>query len=94
MGNTQAFEFAELVSQGDVNLRVALHWHLTANHFPAIDPVWVNVAVEAIEAANGGFYDTILDRPVDYIRGGLATITVEEVIEGLHLEAFTDTDWD
>lgn len=93
MGTTGALGFAEQVSEGNIDLRAALHWHLTANHFPAIDPVWIDVAIEAIEVANHGFEETVLDRP-DGFNGEKQYITAIEVIEGLHLESFIDSDWE
>ena len=86
MGTIGAQGFAELVSEGNIGLAVALEWHLQSNHFPAVDRVWVPVAIKAIEAGNEEDWDLELERPEGYGEG--RPITAAEVIDGLHLDSF------
>lgn len=87
MGNLQAREFAGLVSEKEMSLEQAVAWHLRSNHYPPVHEAFVPVAVEAINLASEGSWYTELEYP-----NGL-TRTVLHTIEGLHLEAYLDTDW-
>lgn len=84
MGNLHAQEFANMVGEGELGLEQAVGWHLASNHYPAVDKVFVPVALEAIALANDGEWDTELEYP-----NGLSK-TVAHTIEGLHLDAFLD----
>lgn len=81
-----------MASDGDIiDLDTALHWHLTANHYPPVNSVFIPVAKTAIEkgveAVLADDYE-ILDEPVvlpnDMIK------TYGELIEGLHLDSFIE----
>lgn len=64
----------------------ALHWHLVGNHFPPIHEDFHPAAREAIERVNNRQGQTPIDLP-----NGI-TKTAYEIVEGLHLESFLDTD--
>lgn len=53
MGNLHAAVIAEAVETGDVNIDVALRWHLGSNHFPAIPADFDASAKRAIEIGAG-----------------------------------------
>jgi hypothetical protein len=53
MGNTQAIGMADAVRERQVSLYPAVHYHLTANHFPPVVGL-TDALVEAIESINDG----------------------------------------
>lgn len=81
MGYTSAVDFIEQAGP-----EVALRWHLRSNHFPPVHESFVPAAQQAIEACNDGDYDTIIDLPNG------KRLAVDEIIRGLHLEAWITFD--
>ena len=86
MGRTQAMGMAEAVDEGQVDIRAALHYHLTANHFPPVDPSFVDTAIEAIEKVDEDEPEHQITMP-----NGI-TKAAWEIVEGLHLEPFLAPD--
>lgn len=86
MGYLQASEMARLAHKNTDEWRKAVLWHLQCNHYPPIHEDFLPVAVEAIDFANDGDWDSELEYP-----NGL-TRTVAHTIEGLHLEGFLNID--
>lgn len=82
MGTMQAMGYSEAIKEGWATLETALAAHLQSNHFPAVSPVFVPVAIEAIAHGNEGEWDQVVQMP-----NGMAK-TAGEIVEGLHLEAF------
>lgn len=62
--------------------------HLRYDHFPPIDLSFIPVAEAAIEAAQADDWDQTITMPND------VTLTVREIVDGLHLDFFIDTDDD
>lgn len=83
----QASEFAGAVDGGLIPLDAALTWHLTSNHHPPLPVVLVPIARRAIRAARAGKNVNHRCPRGVYFRGG-PTITTDEAIEAMHLEAF------
>lgn len=88
MGTVQAMEMAERAPRD-----VALHWHLTSNHFPPVSPQMIEPAKEAIDRAvratileDEELWQSTLELP----NGN--TVTVEQIVEGLHLNEFIQHD--
>lgn len=89
MGHMNALGMAEAVEGGDIDLRNALHWHLTANHYPPIrDPKALDLCVGAIEAANEGDWDAEIFLPDGITYKGQFTAPVWAIVEQHHLDAF------
>ena len=88
MGRTQAEGFAEAVDEGMVSLRGALEYHLTANHYPPLPRVMIDVAEAAIELANSDSWDEAIPMPRGIEFRGADFITVAGAVESLHLESF------
>lgn len=84
MGYLQAASLSELVSEGEVNIDMALSMHLKGNHYPPVHEAFLPVCKQAIALANDGDWDAVLTYP-----NGLER-TVAYTIEGLHLDAFLD----
>lgn len=87
VGNLQAIEMANAGLDQDV----ALQWHLRSNHYPPVHEVFIpvakraiDIAVDATETEDWDLCDEILELPNG------RSLSVGEVIEGLHLQAFVD----
>jgi len=81
MGRLQAEEMVSRLKQEQ-----ALEWHLGCNHFPPIHKSFIPIAQEAIKLANQGIHDRIIKMPNG------KELTVEAIIDGLHLDSFLDQD--
>lgn len=79
MGRLQA---EDLVAE--LQTEQALRLHLQCNHYPPVNSVFIPVAKDAIDRANKGEYDTVLEMPNG------KSLSVSQVIEGLHLDCFLD----
>jgi hypothetical protein len=92
MGRATAEGFAGAVRDGEVSLDAALHYHLTVNHFPPIPAMMVSVAKEAIEYANMGDYDAMVQLPdnVNWKDGDCAPVYA--IVEHMHLESFIESE--
>jgi hypothetical protein len=92
MGNLQASEMAN----SGVSLRAALHWHLTANHYPPMPDYLIDIAEAAIDLANEGQWDEPIEMPsgegwrMDY--RGRNYITASEAVESMHLDLWIQGD--
>lgn len=71
-----------------LSLEQAVSIHLTANHYPPVPSFMVPVAVKAIEHANGGEWDGVLDLPEGVSWRGETSAPVDAIIEAFHLDAF------
>lgn len=91
MGNFAATGMAEQVAEGQMDLRAALHWHLTSNHFPPVPESMVDVAEEALEGVRQGasLTEDCVELPegAEHRRYG-RSVPLGEIIRVLHLEAF------
>lgn len=85
MGNLHAQEFAGLVKTNKVDIDIMLLWHLTGNHYPPVHRVFIPIAKKAIEKANEGNWEEIIQMP-----NGKA-LSVAKIIEELHLDSFLDS---
>jgi len=67
-----------------VDIRNSLEYHLQYNHYPPVDLVFVDAAIEAIENVKGGHEGFPVVLP-----NGL-TKSSEEIVEDLHLEFYLE----
>jgi hypothetical protein len=87
MGTLNAMGMAEQ----SVSLDTMLSWHLSANHYPPVDSVFIPVAKQAIEAAREAVETEVweaLDEVVTMPNG--IEKSLGEILAELHLEAFVD----
>ena len=82
MGTMGAMGMADQVQQGHLALEDALYWHLQSNHYPPVNAVFIPTCIKAIEACQREECDMLITMPNG------RTLTAEQVVEGLHLEAF------
>ena len=92
MGSLHAAEFANAVAQGGISQEQALHWHLSANHYPPVPVSMIPACVAAIEAANDGEWDRLIPLPEGVTWKGHEQAPASAIIEGHHLQSFLDGD--
>lgn len=89
MGTMFAMELAD----GSMDLHSALHYHLSANHYPPVPDSMIEPCVEAIDA----YFEEDYDRPID-LNGNLwrnqTTAPAHAIVEAHHLGCFLDQDDD
>lgn len=65
----------------------ALHWHLTANHYPPIHACFLPIAQQVIERAVAAVDDADVWNEQVLMPNG-CTMTVRTIHDGLHLDEF------
>jgi hypothetical protein len=70
------------------DIRDSLFYHLQANHYPPIDPVFIDTAIWAIGKVQDEEYDDTMVMP-----NGI-TKTAQEIVEELHLDFYLEDDDD
>ena len=88
MGRTQAAGMAEGITKGWIDLTTALHWHLRSNLYPPLPRALIETAKTAIERANTGDFDSMIDLPRGIAFRAETTMSVNDVVESLHLEPY------
>jgi len=91
MGNMTARELAFLGNE-EAGLETALSWHLTSNHFPPVPTTMVQPCVEAINNANAGEWDKMVQLPDGVGYRGMTSAPTHAIVEQHHLESFLDDD--
>lgn len=70
------------------DLDTALVWHLRSNHYPPVPLSMLSVCKQAIELANDGEYDELIDLPEGTYWRGQEQAPVWAIVDGHHLDAF------
>jgi hypothetical protein len=93
MGSTYAMGLNEARQEGIANLDQALLIHLRSNHYPPIPHKMIEPAKQAIENANLGLLDKVIElpEPISHIRYG-SKVPTHVIIDQLHLEFFLEDD--
>ena len=83
---------AEGIAEFSENRRAGLIYHLHHNHFPPVPSAWLDVAERVIDRLNaGGTGDEEIANPVRRDAEGVPeTVTLGQVVEGLHLDPGLD----
>ncbi len=93
MGNIQAYAFAAAVEQDQVSLYLALYHHFAFNHFPRVPVAAIEPAEKAIEQANLGEWDELIDiSDVGKHRVHGSEVPVNVLIDEWHLSPFVNND--
>lgn len=90
MGSTYAMGLNEAVDEGIASLRQAVHIHLTSNHYPPIPTGFVELAKKAVERANLGEWDDVLECDEGWTINGATSIEVRQVVEIMNLQYFLE----
>lgn len=95
MGTRNAQDMADTVADGGMSMEAALHYHLTANHYPPVPAAMVPVCITAIELANDGEWDAEVHLPEHVMYKGRPAAPVHAIVEQHHLDCFLtiDEDW-
>lgn len=89
MGRLQADEFAGLA-----DIRTALSWHLSSNHYPPIPLVMLEPCLQAISNAELEDWNAEITLPDGILWRGSATCPTHALIEHAHLDSFISLDDD
>jgi hypothetical protein len=96
MGSTYINGFVDQLGDGDLALKQLVEIQLRHNHYPPIDLVWVDVAIQAIKTVEsdpeGDYGWDDLEIPVTHRKGSKTHIEVSKVMDDLHLWNLVRTD--
>ena len=70
------------------DLRTSLYYHLHNNHYPPVDPIFIDTAIQAIRNVNDGHSEVILTMP-----NGIEK-SARDIVEELHLDFYLDSEDD
>jgi hypothetical protein len=87
MGNLALRDMLE-----NTELRQALSWHLTSNHFPPVPDIMIDPCLEAIRNAEDGEWDKLVSLPEGVGYKGLTVAPTEAIIDQHHLHSFLAID--
>ena len=97
MGNNLSIDLAGFVGADTLALEQAVRIQLQNNHYPPIPEFFIPVCLQAIDLANQGLYDEVIDLPegVTDATTGQSVTSVSKLIEWAHLSFFiTPEDYD
>ena len=89
MGNMTARDLAFLGNESG-DMRTALSWHLTSNHFPPVPTTMIEPCLEAIDNANNDEWDKMVRLPDGVGYRGMTSAPTHAIIEQHHLDSFLD----
>lgn len=91
MGRANLEGMLEMANDSSVafpNKDSILSWHLRSNHYPPVPLSMLPVCKEAIDKANDGLWDEMVDLPKGITWRDNDYAPVREIIEAHHLDAF------
>jgi hypothetical protein len=91
MGRIHAMELADMSLRDELALGEAIKTHLTCNHYPPVARPWHAIALSIVKRARAGTLDWN-EKISNPLNGKL--MTVNQIVEGLHLEDFCATEQD
>lgn len=89
MGHITAMDFADM----DIDIDLALTWHLTSNHYPPVPTSMIEPCKAAIDAYWAGDTDEMIPMPEGVTYRGMNEAPAWAIIDQHHLGAWT-TDYD
>lgn len=92
MGSMSAIGMASAVNVGVVDIRSALSWHLTSNHYPPLPLDLVDTALRVIDKANAGEWNRRVKLPEGITFRGSQLAPVGACVDAWHLHEFLDAD--
>lgn len=81
MGALSAMDMAD-----QVDIRTALSWHLTSNHYPPIPTSMIEPCIQAIDACNEGVSNEDIQLPIGVYYKGRDTAPAWVIAEQHHLD--------
>lgn len=90
MGSMNALGMNEAVVDGLIELRQALSWHLTSNHYPSVPLSMLDACVLAIGYMNEEDTDANITLPEGVLWRGQTVAPAWAVVDAYHLESFLE----
>jgi hypothetical protein len=87
MGSLQAMEMAEML-----DIRSAIGWHLSSNHYPPVPSSMIDPCIEAIEACLEGDWLRPIALPDGVSFRGSPSAPAADIVEQHHLDAWVELD--
>ena len=88
MGAMRAMGLAEAVIDGMIDLRQALDYHLTVNHFPPVPSSMIEPCIEAIDAIRDDDPGRLIDLPDQVTYRGETQAPAWAIVDAHHLDYF------
>lgn len=85
MGRMQA---EALAAEDFLPLEAQLQWHLSSNHYPPVPAEMVPVCIEAIDLANEGKWEAMVELPEGTLWRGREMSPVHAIVEQHHLDTW------
>ena len=85
MGRMQADAMSEVA-----DIDTALSWHFSSNHYPPLSPSLIGPAKLAIEAANEGDWDKLIELPDGITFRDGTSAPAGEMVSNFHLDSWID----
>ena len=82
MSHTGTKAFIDACNEQGHALATQIRWHLGNNHYPPINPVFDEIAIDAINLAKADEWAEIIELPNG------KKLTVAAIVNELHLDAF------
>lgn len=73
------------LSEQDISLEQQISIHLTSNHYPPVPSSMIQPCIQAIDFANEGDYDALIELPDGVTWRGNTMSPAWAIIEGHHL---------
>ena len=80
------------IKDTDTTTEQQVAWHFQSNCYPPVPGLMIPFAVKAINLANRGDWNTLVDCPSGVSWRGNDQVAVHTIIEQLHLEAWVEDD--
>ncbi len=77
--------YAEGLTEIGLTLEDQILVHLTSNHYPPVPRVMVEPCIEAIDKANEGNWDDVIEMPEGVLYKGETEAPVHAIVEQHHL---------
>ena len=78
------------IAESDISLEAQVSWHFSSNCYPPVPQYMVPLAVEAIHEAVEGNWGNTLECPEGVTFRDGNTVSVSDIINTLHLDAFVE----
>ncbi len=80
------------IAETDTSLETQVSWHFSSACVPPVPQLMVSLAVSAIGYAVNDCWDKVLELPEGVTWRDLTEVSVRNIIESLHLDAFVESE--
>lgn len=82
------------IAETDISLEQKVSWHFSSNCYPPVPQFMVPTAVEAINLVIDEEEDSLVELPEGTSFRGATSVTALDIVEGLYLWAFVESEED